>query len=137
SVPLDTARFGVHQSDDRTQQAGLAGAVGATHLKVLTARGGKRQAAQHVSLAAKNMQGIARDSMRGHSFILSSRRPRPADHDSRSAVVTGSRAARAAGSSPPIRPIASAQRTPVPSRGGETSKRKTTWLKFAPSVETA
>ena len=42
----------------------------------------------------------------------------------RSAVVTGTRAARSAGSSPPTRPIASAQAMPISASRGVTSSRK-------------
>src|ERR1700685_1799115 len=44
----------------------------------------------------------------------------PASKGSRKPAVTGWRAARKAGNRPPIRPIASAQRSPVHSSGGDT-----------------
>ena len=57
-------------------------------------------------------------------------------HNSRNAVVTGSRAARNAGKSPPMNPIASAHLRPFHTSAGDTLNAKTTWLKFWPSVDT-
>ena len=55
----------------------------------------------------------------------------------RSAVVTGRRVARSAGSRPPIMPITIAMTKPRSTRGGVTLNWNTTCEKFAPSVETA
>ena len=54
----------------------------------------------------------------------------------RSAVVTGSRAARKAGNRPPTRPMPSAHFRPLHSSSGETLNWNTTWLKLLPSVDT-
>jgi hypothetical protein len=69
---------------------------------------------------------------RRHPSTSQNKRP----HNSRNAVVTGKRAARSAGNSPPMNPIASAHLSPLPTSAGETLNANTTWLKFAPSVDT-
>lgn len=132
-VPLDSAGFRVHESDDRAQEARLAGAVAARDLEILTTLHSEREPAQNMALATENVQGRPGESMHSHPRSLTS----GLDQDSLSAVVTGRRAARSAGASPPMSPIASAQRRPVPIRAGDTSKRNTTWLKLAPRVDTA
>jgi hypothetical protein len=55
--------------------------------------------------------------------------PTEIPYSSRSAVGIGSRAARIAGKSPPINPIASAYASPMASSCGVTRKAKATWLK--------
>ena len=62
--------------------------------------------------------------------------PEIKNQSSRSAVVTGNLAARNAGNNPPMNPIASAHFNPLHTSAGDTLNAKTTWLKFAPSVDT-
>ena len=50
-------------------------------------------------------------------------------HNSRSAVATGSRAARMAGKIPPKNPITTAQMIPWTSSAGVTMNANATWLK--------
>lgn len=56
-------------------------------------------------------------------------------YSSRSPSVTGMRAARTAGKSPPRKPIARAHFSPPATSAGVTRNSNTTWLKFAPRVE--
>jgi hypothetical protein len=58
-------------------------------------------------------------------------------YSSRSAVATGRRAARIAGSRPPIRPIAKAIPVPRASSAGVTRKAKATWLKLCQLIVAA
>ena len=51
------------------------------------------------------------------------------DHNSRSAVATGSLAARMAGKSPPKKPITTAHTMPWTSSAGVTANANATWLK--------
>lgn len=66
-----------------------------------------------------------RDDCRLASAILTLH----AFHNSRNAVVTGSRAARIAGNRPPTKPIASAHFRPIQIRSGPTRNLNINWVK--------
>ena len=98
----------------------------------------KRGSAAHFAvIPAKSLpprrRGRGSSGSRVASVRISARR---AAHSSRSATLTGTRAARSAGKMPPMKPMASAHFRPCTSSTGLTWNWNTTWLKSAPSVLT-
>ncbi len=103
--------------------------------------GGSAAAAQAAPAAAPAAGGTSADAGRRRRWrarpLLAERPQRPArPQSSRKPVVTGNRAARIAGSSPPTIPIAIEMTNPQTTSSGVTLKLNTTWVKVCPIVDT-
>src|SRR5690554_3637034 len=80
-----------------------------------------------VELPVQPIKPGARKAPQRLGRCVGAHRPAPAAHAARRAVVTGKRAARTAGNSPPTNPIASAHLSPFHSSPGVTLNSKVSW----------